>query len=291
MSVILIIADREGEAQVALPRGLGLAAKMGYAVQVVAFCYESLASIGISDRSKQAEIRKKLMTRRKTEVESQVDKHKPAGMRVSCTIIWQKDIHHWIDRQCARKSYAAVVKTGKRSESFLYTSTDWHLLRECPAPVLIAAEKKWRANKPIVAAVDLASKLRVKQRLNNEVIATARHYADALACPLYLIHALHIPPVLRELDLVDEYTYTKQLKEDLQPRLIKLSRAHDVPLKQFHLKQGPVDKVVSSEAARLKAQLVVMGTVGRKGVKAKLMGNTAERVLSRLRTDVLAIKP
>ncbi len=291
MSVILIIADREGEPQVALPRGLGLAGKMGYAVQVVAFCYEGLANLGLGDRSKQAEIRKQLIARRKTEVESQVAKHKTADLRVSCTIVWQKDIPNWIDHQCARKSYAVVIKTGKRNESFLYTSTDWYLLRQCPAPVLIAAEKKWRPDKPIVAAIDLASKLRVKQRLNNEVIATAKHYTDALGCPLYLIHALHIPPVLRELDLVDEYTYTKQLKEELQPRLIKLSKAHGIPESQFRLKQGPVDKVIASEAARLKAQLVVMGTVGRKGVRAKLMGNTAEHVLTRLRTDVLAIKP
>jgi universal stress protein E len=291
MSVILIIADREGEAQVALSRGLSLAGKMGYAAQVVAFCYERLANMGLGDRNAQAEIRKQLIARRKTEVESQIDKNKPSGLRVTCTIIWQKDIHHWIDRQCERKSYAAVIKTGKRSESFLYTSTDWHLLRNCPAPVLIAAEKKWRPGKPIVAAIDLASKLRVKQRLNNEVIATAKHYAEALGCPLYLIHALHIPPVLRELDLVDEYTYTKQLKADIRPRLLKLSKAHGIPESQFRLKQGPVDKVIASEAARLKAQLVVMGTVGRKGVKAKLMGNTAEHVLTRLRTDVLAIKP
>ena len=39
------------------------------------------------------------------------------------------------------------------------------------------------------------------------------------------------------------------------------------------------------------AQIVVMGTVGRKGVKARLIGNTAEKVLAHLKTDVLAIKP
>jgi len=35
----------------------------------------------------------------------------------------------------------------------------------------------------------------------------------------------------------------------------------------------------------------VMGTVCRKGVKARLMGNTAEKVLRHMKTDVLAIKP
>jgi universal stress protein E len=156
---------------------------------------------------------------------------------------------------------------------------------------MIVAEKKWNSKRPIVAAVDLSSKLRVKQRLNQEIIATAKRYAEVLGCPLVVLNALHIPPILTELDLVDEFTQARKLTHDLQPKLLKLSRAHGLDLKQFRLKQGPVDKVITSESARLKAQLVVMGTVGRKGIKARLMGNTAEHVLSKLRTDVLALKP
>jgi universal stress protein E len=34
-----------------------------------------------------------------------------------------------------------------------------------------------------------------------------------------------------------------------------------------------------------------MGTVGRQGVKARILGNTAENVLRHLKTDVLALKP
>ncbi len=71
----------------------------------------------------------------------------------------------------------------------------------------------------------------------------------------------------------------------------RLSAEYDIPEKNFRLKQGPAAKVITSEAARLKAQLVVMGTVARTGVRAKLIGNTAEQVLARLKTDVLAIKP
>ena len=59
----------------------------------------------------------------------------------------------------------------------------------------------------------------------------------------------------------------------------------------MRIESGETEKVIPSAAARLQAQLVVMGTVGRHGVNARLIGNTAERVLMRLRTDVLAIKP
>ncbi|MEP5764349.1 MAG: universal stress protein [Halieaceae bacterium] len=291
MSLVLIIADREDERQVAISRGLELASKMGWGAQVAAFAYESLSAMGVKETSKRELIRKKLLARRKTEVEAQVNRLKPSGLRVAVTVVWQKSVHLWIDQQCARKEYAAVIKTGHRTESFVYTPTDWHLLRECPAPVIIAAEKKWRATKPIVAAVDLTSNSRIKRQLNDAVISTAKRYAEALGCGVYVLHALHIPAVLTELDLVDEYSHTQKLKDELQPRLIKLASNHGISMKNIKLKQGPVEKVITSEAARLKAQLVVMGTVGRSGIKARLMGNTAERVLTSLRTDVLTLKP
>jgi universal stress protein E len=52
-----------------------------------------------------------------------------------------------------------------------------------------------------------------------------------------------------------------------------------------------VAKTIVSEAAELKAQLVVMGTVGRRGVRAQVLGNTAEEALQLLKTDTLTLKP
>ena len=291
MSLVLIVADRAGDRQVAISRGLELASKMGWGAQVVGFSYESLSAMGIKETSRREEIKKKLLAQRKIQLETEIAKYNRLGVRVAVTVVWHKAIHLWIEQQCVRKEYAAIVKTGRRTESFAYTSTDWHLLRDCTAPLIIAAEKKWRATKPIVAAVDLTNNSRVKARLNDLVVSTARRYAEAMNCELYVVHALYISPVLKELDLIDEFTHVKQMKAELQPRLIHLANSHNIPMSHFRLKQGPVEKVITSEAAVLKAQLVVMGTVGRKGVKGRLIGNTAERVLSKLRTDVLALKP
>lgn len=290
MSLVLIIADRPDKSQVAIARGLELARKMGWGAQIVGFAWEDLRDLKLSGAGERQAVRKKILARRKSEVAAEVAEHN-GSVRHVVNVVWEKNIQDWINKQCARKEYAAVIKTGRRTETFLYTSTDWHLLRECPAPVMIVADKKWRATKPIVAAVDLSSNSRLDQQLNNAVISTAKRYADGLDTKLYVVHALHISGVLKELDLVDEYSHAKKLKEQLQPRLHKYARAHKLPLSAFRLKEGPVEKVLTSEAARLKAQLVVMGTVGRAGVKGKLIGNTAEGVLDRLRTDVLAIKP
>ena len=290
MSLVLIIADRPDDRQVAISRGLELAQKMGWGAQVVGFAYENLDEMGISDRARRDEAKKKMLALRRKQLDREIDKVK-TPVRLAATVVWHKSIHQWIDQQCERKEYAAVIKTGHRTESFLYTPTDWHLLRECPAPVIIAAEKKWRATKPIVAAVDVVSNKRAHRQLTDTVISTAKQYSRALGCDLYVVHAIHIPAVLTELDLVDEYTHAKKRREEIQPRVARLASAHGLPESCFKLKEGPADKVITSESARLKAQLVVMGTIGRRGMRGQLIGNTAEKVLTRLRTDVLAIKP
>ena len=290
MSLVLIVADRAGERQVALARGLELASKMGWGAQLVGFAYENLDALGQATEIDRQQLKKRLVAKRRSELEAELEKQH-FDVPVALSVVWEKAIHLWIDKQCERKRYAAVIKTGHRTETFTYTSTDWHLLRECPAPVMIAAEKKWRATKPIVASIDLSDDSRANQALNARIIENAKNFAEQLDCKLYVVTALHIPTVLRELDLVDEYSHTKKMKEALQPKIATLSKTHDIPLSSFKLKQGPVDKVITSESARLKAQLVVMGTIGRKGMRGRLLGNTAEKVLSRLRTDVLAIKP
>ena len=232
MSLVLIIADRPDERQVAISRGLELAEKMGWGAQIVGFAYENLNEMGISDTAKRDQAKKKLLSLRRKEVDQEIARVK-SKVRIAVSVVWHKSIHLWVDQQCARKKYAAVIKTGHRTESFLYTPTDWHLLRECPAPVIIAAEKKWRATKPIVAAVDLVSKNRVNRQLTDSVIATARQYSEALGCDLYVVHAVHIPAVLTELDLVDEYSHARKRREEIQPQVLKLAAAHSLPVSSF----------------------------------------------------------
>jgi universal stress protein E len=152
------------------------------------------------------------------------------------------------------------------------------------------ADKKWQRTKPILASVDLASKTPEKNALNHSVIATAKTYAAALNAPLLIITAIEVPAVLTELGLIDPGPYVKEIKAELKPLVKELAEAHELPVSAFRIKKGPVAKVISSVAAQERAQLLVMGTVGRRGVQARLLGNTAESVLRHIRTDVLAMK-
>ena len=290
MGKVMIIAD-EGDAKYfATPRGLELADILGHSAEVVAFTHAPLSRLKIT-ATEQSKIKRKLLDEREAVVQARIDRYAKAGQKVSLKVVWETDISQWVTERCRKSEYEAVVKTGHRTESLVYTPTDWRLLRDCPAPVLLVADRKWHKTKPVLAAVDLASRSPAKVKLNNKVIAAAKELAAALEADLKIISAIEIPTLLADMDLVDPRQYVREAKEAMAPAIEKLAQTHDLPEQLFRTKRGPAEKVITSEAASVKAQVVVMGTVARRGVKAKLIGNTAEEVLCHLRTDVLTLKP
>jgi universal stress protein E len=286
---ILVIADLEGVGY-ATPRGLELARRLGYATDVVAFAHAPLKQLKLS-RAEEGRIKQKLLDDREAEVQERIDKHARHDQKVALKVVWEKNIDRWVNRQCAGGRYVGVVKTGNRSENLVHTSTDWQLLRECPAPVLLVSKKKWHHVKPVLVTLDLASNVPTKKKLNSKVLGQAKALAGALGVELEIITAVEIPTLLSDLDLVDPIAYFKDARAGMQGAIRKLAAEHEIPEKAFRCKRGPVDKVITSYAAKVRAQIVVMGTVGRTGVKARLLGNTAEKVLRHMKTDVLAIKP
>ena len=289
MGKILIIADKKGKG-LATSRGLTLAQKLNLDVDVVAFAYEPLGAYRVS-KDEQAEVKERLLRGRGQLIQARIDKYAEPGQKVSLEVVWEKDIVHWIKGRCADVDYEGVIKTGRRSESLVHSSSDWELLRECHAPVLIVAEKKWHRTKPVLVTLDLGSSVATKRALNHKVLAAGKMLAETLAVELEIITAIEVPAFLSDLDLVDPVAYSEEARLAMLPHLRELAAAHDIPEEKFHCKRGPVSKVITSRAAKVRAQIVVMGTVGRTGVKARLLGNTAEGVLRHLKTDVLAIKP
>ena len=289
MDKLLIVADL-GESRAAISRGLELALKLGLAAKVVAFTYAPLEKVKVS-AAKRKSMQKRLLHEREKAVQADIDKYCQDEQEIDLTVIWEKNIVRCLNRLCAGGGYAVVVKTGNRTDSLLHTSTDWQLIRECPAPVLLVAKKKWHRVKPVLVTLDLSSTLDKKRALNRKVLGMAQTLATTLGVELKIITAVEIPRVLSDLDLVDPLAYVRDAKVAMKPQIRELAQDYGIPESAFTCKRGDVEKVIGSQAAKLRAQIVVLGTVARKGVKARLLGNTAEKVLNNLKTDVLAIKP
>ena len=120
--------------------------------------------------------------------------------------------------------------------------------------------------------------------------------ADAISrdfpgAEVHCVYALQVSPVLTDLDMVNPQSARKKAREKAANMLEHLLEPYDIPASQVYMPIGKVGQAVNNVAAKLKADVLVVGTTSRKGIKGFLLGNSAERVLTKARCDVLAIKP
>ena len=73
--------------------------------------------------------------------------------------------------------------------------------------------------------------------------------------------------------------------------MITHANRFDISVVNTHVKEGLPETVIEQVATKLDAELVILGTIGRTGISAALIGNTAEHVIDQLNCDVLALKP
>jgi universal stress protein E len=299
MQRILAIADSGSGSQPALARAMALARNAGAVVHCVAFIYapglEARAGSGSQPGAltvAQIETaRTALLQRRMQELTEALAAIGCDGVAVTRDVVWAKDVADWVNDHCAAQTTDLVIKTGHRSERWDYTPTDWRLLRECPAPVMVVASRSWKKRPRLLAALDLGSRKKTKLDLNRRVLTEARALADLLGAELHAVYVIEIPQVLADLDLIDPRRYLAEQRRALQPMVDALADDFTIPTDRFHLLPGQPHRAIPKLANKLKVDTVLLGTVGRRGVRARLLGNTAEAVLTHLRTDIVAIKP
>ncbi|OUS25344.1 hypothetical protein A9Q98_12265 [Thalassotalea sp. 42_200_T64] len=286
MEKILVIADAYFEKSVALEQADKLAKAYNATLHVVYFYYEDLRGLGEKGSAFKQTILDKME-------EKANDQLADVCSNNDCTyeVVWQKNIQNWICDYAEREQPLMVIKTGHRSETMFYTPTDWHLIRECPTPVLIVAEDKWRKTPNILAAVDLRTELADKQALNHKILAQATSLASKLNTKVHVCYTPLFSKLLRDLGIKFKDEVERQAEKALATMINKLALKYGIDEKNFHIHAGKPEQVIPSMAAKYHAGVVVIGTVGRKGLSQKFIGNTAENILSFLKTDILAIKP
>ncbi|NTS75438.1 universal stress protein [Catenovulum sp. SM1970] len=287
MSQILVVADPIQDEPIAINQAKNMSKVYNAHLHVVYFIYEDEETLGDHAQS----LKTKLLAQLEQQAEKQVESLLKGEVDFSFEIIWSKRIHDWVNEFTVKNNPKLVVKTGKRSEALTYTSTDWHLIRECQAPVFISAVSKWKKANNVLACIDLATKRDEKWELNRKIIHEAKDMADNLGVKLNLVYCAKTSALLKEFGL--QYTDEVEIKaeKEFRDNFDDIAKSLDIPATQCFIKAGDPAKVIPSVAAKSRSGVVIVGTVGRKGLSAKIVGNTAESIFSLLRCDVIAIKP
>jgi nucleotide-binding universal stress UspA family protein len=199
-------------------------------------------------------------------------------------------------RQVKRGQHDLVIKNaepGGLSETS-FGANDMHLMRKCPCPLWIARSDQFGKYRSIVAALDIDPDIPANQELNELVLDLSTSLARQSGCGVHVVHGVwvHNEPLLLRLGN-GARTALGDLQKEREAQLTDLLAQRDLDglNLQVHLDHARPAEYVLDVASRFGADLVVMGTVARTGVPGFFIGNTAERILSRLGCSALTVKP
>lgn len=110
---------------------------------------------------------------------------------------------------------------------------------------------------------------------------------------VHLVGAYPVTPINIAIELpeFDPSVYNDAIRGQHLLAMKALRQKFSIDEKVTHVEKGLPEEVIPDLAEHLQAGIVVLGTVGRTGLSAAFLGNTAEQVIDHLRCDLLVIKP
>ena len=181
-----------------------------------------------------------------------------------------------------------------RLEAVIFTPTDWHLLRKCPSPVWMVKDQPWPEGGKALVAVNLASEENYHNTLNEKLVRETLSLAEEVNhTEVHLIGAYPVTPINIAIELpdFDPSVYNDAIRGQHLLAMKALRQKFGIDEKFTHVEKGLPEEVIPDLAEHLQAGIVVLGTVGRTGLSAAFLGNTAEQVVDHLRCDLLVLKP
>lgn len=136
----------------------------------------------------------------------------------------------------------------------------------------------------IVLAVEL------DQECDDEPIKKAKELVKEFDASLYLVHAIeHMSSYGAAYGVAAGADIEEMLLENAQESMRKLASKVGVNDAHQIIKVGPARTIILEEAEKLGADLIIVGSHGRHGIRL-LLGSTANAVLHGALCDVLAVR-
>ncbi|WP_419533357.1 universal stress protein [Endozoicomonas sp.] len=181
------------------------------------------------------------------------------------------------------------------------TGNDLALLRKCPVPILMMADRDQLPDfsGKIMVAMDAGDPDSDAHDLNRTLLQYGVYLASQERAALHLVSVWNVPlgrrslktlsdEELYELQEITQRRYHNKLQEVMQE--VGVTENDEQQPVAIHLLRGNPATEIQQLANELNVDVIVMGTLGRhkEGV---LVGNTAENIMNSIYCSILAVKP
>jgi len=295
---LLVAIDPDQDDQPALRRAVYLVQRNGGRIKaflpIFDFSYEMTTLLSPSERTT---MREASINERAIWIADQAQYYREHGIDIEIKVVWHNSDYEAIIQEVLLGEHDLLLKMAHqtdRFESVIFTPTDWQLLRKCPCPVWMVKDQPWPEDGTALVAVNLSSEEPYHDPLNRKLVQETQELADHIDHQaVHLVSAYPVTPINIAIELpdFDPSVYNDAIRGQHLIAMKALRQQFGIGEELTHVEKGLAEDVIPELAERLHAGVVVLGTLGRTGLSATFLGNTAEHVIDHLRCDLLAIKP
>ena len=296
---ILVLMDPGAERQPAFDAALALARRTGARIELLVNEFQDL-HVGYFEPMTAGvqEIHDALLAAHRAMLDEYVRAAGEAGVTALGEALWGSPFHEVVLARVAATRPDLVVKHTEyhgRLERTLFTGSDWHLVRDCPVPLLLVKDPARLAGARIVACIDPMHAHDKPAALDVQLIRRGAALVELLGGEL---HALHVASLPVPVGLVGDAWVAaaampspEELLSSAREACERLAAERGLSRSRLHLRLGAPASEIVAAARELEAGLLVMGVVSRRRLERWFVGNTAEAVLDRAPCNLWVEKP
>ena len=296
MENILVVLDGSDKDQLAMQQAVALTDHNQAKLRVLMTVYDQIEEmhkyIGFDNYR---DIKQALLDEAETHLRLLTDRY---NIHFSSNMVWGKRWNKSVVDTANSMEADLIIKVAGDQQSriakIFKTPEDWHLLRDAQCPVWLVNGEGQSLEK-VVAAVGTLDESREHGVLGKKVILKARAMSEALDLPLELVSVIpdfsaatvataYVPPLPGQSIL---------WHENAQQALANAEEQLNNHCAELRVQAGV--KVLTGQVERELAELVgdssllVIGSAVNRGLAGKFIGNTSEKVLHYLTSDMLVV--
>jgi len=293
---IAVAVRDDGPEGGALDRALDLARRAHCKLSIFVLAWDK--SVGRNPFARRETVDRAIadhVSARREWLNAQLDTWRQEGLDIRGEVIWADSISREIIKMALTLTPDLIIKDAETGPRAGWAPVDWRLLRHCPVPLMLVQPRPAPEIRRVLAAVDPMHAWGKPESLDAAILEAARAIAAPYQAELHVGHAMEALPQLLGQHMAGEADTIESAQmafRESQNRALEDACADsDIDSSHIHQREGAPEKVIPVLAEDIQADLLVLGTVNRRGLARAVIGSTAEAILDRVERDVLAIKP
>jgi universal stress protein E len=225
------------------------------------------------DRATIAALERVETKRHRQWIESMSTSIRGGGNDVEIEVEWTGNWRDAIVPAAERCGADLIIKTATAhsgTERRLLKTSDWTLLRNAHCPVYLIKKDSLQVGAKVLVALDIKREDELHNQLNEQVVEFGKTLVETVSgSSLHAVNAYASS---------DSFVYPGDVAKKIG---IEPSEAHTI--------EGPPEEVIPEVVAEIDAGILVIGTAARDGIKAAVIGNTVEKILDAVDSNIMTV--